>query len=84
MQVNGGSGIKFAVQKKIEFTVGLEIYILNDSKTYFAFKTKTTSDNEILCMNYICITLLVSSKKDHLNNGSCFQATQITKKKISK
>lgn len=60
-------------RKKI--TVGLEIYILNDSKTYFAFKTKTSSDNEILCINYICIKLLVLSEKDRLNNVSCFQAT---------
>ena len=63
------------LRNRKKFTVGLEIYILNDSKTYFAFKTETSSDNEILCINYICIKLLVSSEKDRLNNGSCFQAT---------
>ena len=63
------------LRNRKKFTVGLEIYILNDSKTYFAFKTKTSSDNEILCINYICIKLLVLSEKDRLNNVSCFQAT---------
>lgn len=63
------------LRNRKKFTVGLEIYILNDSKTYFAFKTETSSDNEILCINYICIKLLVLSEKDRLNNVSCFQAT---------
>ena len=63
------------LRNRKKFTVGLEIYILIDSKTYFAFKTETSSDNEIVCINYICIKLLVSSEKDRLNNGSCFQAT---------
>ena len=57
-----------------------ETCLLNDSKIYSVFRTKISLGKKMLCVNYICIKLVVSSDKGHFNNESFFHSTQITKK----